>query len=156
MDPFPLAHVFKFLAILESFALIFFSLLPASLVPATGLAPPAWPIEHFLAYFAYGILLSGAFIAKSKMTLLTALIIGAGMGLLTETIQLFVPTRFFDISDWLADLAGVAGGAASVPGVLGGGRRKAQGALPVRSQRKVRSQAGAHVGGGAHLGSAPR
>ena len=105
--------VIRSLALVESVLLIYFSLLPASLVPGTGLAPPGWPLEHFLAYLAYGLLLSGALLARSKKALLAAIIIGAGMGLLTETIQLFVPTRSFEISDWLADLAGTALGAAA-------------------------------------------
>jgi len=105
------ALLFKGLVILESIFLIYFSLLPVSVTPSAGVAAPLEGyFQHFLAYLVYGLLLAAAFSLRSRKTFFLITAIGVGMGLLTETIQLFVPTRFFDPLDWLADLLGVVAG----------------------------------------------
>lgn len=100
---------FKALALAESALLILLSFLPASTVPVSGAGATRGELEHFLAYTLYGFLAGGALTLR-KNALLWALVAGAGMGLLTEAIQLFVPTRFFDLNDLALDILGAAEG----------------------------------------------
>lgn len=98
-------------AIIESGLLIFFSSLPSSSLPSTGVAVgSAGNLEHFLSYLFYGVFLLGAFAARTKKSLVLTLLAGAGMGILTEGIQLFVPTRQFDFFDWLINILGTSTG----------------------------------------------
>ncbi|MBL7160559.1 MAG: VanZ family protein [Candidatus Aenigmarchaeota archaeon] len=100
----------KAMILLETIFLIAFSILPATVVPPTGLPSASGiSIEHLLAYLIYGILLTLAF--RSRKSVLLA---GVGMSLFTESIQLFAPTRFFDPLDLFANILGIAVGAGLV------------------------------------------
>jgi hypothetical protein len=113
------------LAALESFFLVYFSVIPGSLMGGAGHAAIVWEgyLQHFLAYFLYGLLLSVSAASPGRKIALAAVVAGSGMGLFTETLQLFVPARFFDLLDWLADVLGVLAGSLLVykMGLMRGG-----------------------------------
>ncbi|MBI4181688.1 MAG: VanZ family protein [Candidatus Aenigmarchaeota archaeon] len=95
-------------ALLESAALLVLAVLPAALLPQLG-APGmrAGDAGHLLGYLLYGFLLAGACSLQGRGAG-RVLAIGAGMGLLTEVLQLAVPFRTFDLLDWGVDVAGTA------------------------------------------------
>lgn len=83
-------------------------------LPSTKLPDPKIndKIEHYLAFAILAVLLSMAFHFQEKIKLLykwpflsTVLLI-AVYGLLDEVHQLYVPGRYCDIYDWVADVLG--------------------------------------------------
>ena len=103
-----LLQIARGLVVLESVLLIAAALLPPALVPGTGIpVGRSGDFEHLLSYLVYGILLALAFSPLSKRKLLPILIIGLGMGLFTEALQMVVPVRTWDILDLLVNSAGV-------------------------------------------------
>ena len=110
------------LAVLESIALVYFSVMPSLAVPGPGI-PFLRPgdLMHFLGYMVYGFLLATAFGSSRKNAMLMALLIGSGFGLFTESLQLFVPMRYMDFMDWVVNTAGAGTGGLLVAktGILG-------------------------------------
>jgi VanZ family protein len=110
------------LAITESVALVWFSVLPSiEVVPAAGLLRPG-DLEHFAAYSVYGFLWAGVFgytarSSKGRNRMMIAgfifpFAIASAMGAFCEALQLFVPTRTADVLDWLIDSLGATFGIA--------------------------------------------
>jgi VanZ family protein len=70
-------------------------------------------IEHFSAFFILAVLLNLALIYQRKSYLLfknaiiVTIIICLSYGAVDELHQIFVPGRYADVRDWLADLTGV-------------------------------------------------
>lgn len=103
-------YAYLFLASAETFVLLYFSFLPSIVTTE----PIFWfrpgDMEHLIAYLIYGLLLSGVFsrFSKSKwVTILDAVLIGCAVGVICETIQMFVPTRVADTTDATIDGIGV-------------------------------------------------
>lgn len=104
-------------------AVIFiFSSMPSDPVPPMlkGLDKP----EHFIAY---GILAALVFIASRGTwpslgigaLMMLSIAVSVGYGVTDEYHQSFVPSRYCDFSDWLADLLGATTGAALAAVVAG-------------------------------------
>ena len=89
------------------------SSVPGSSVP--GRWPPhADKLVHFLLYAGLGfsyVANSGVARRGARRALLTALMVGAVVGLADEIYQALVPGRSPSPVDWLADLAGAGAGA---------------------------------------------
>lgn len=83
--------------------------LPAQAVPKTGISDK---IEHFLGYFFLTILLSNLLYFQNRkgkikrFPITASLIIVASYGMVDELHQYFIPGRFCDINDWIADVIG--------------------------------------------------
>lgn len=90
------------------------------LFTATTLPGPQLPdihlgdkIEHFSAFFILAVLLNLALIYQRKSYILfryaafVTIIICLSYGAIDELHQMFIPGRFADIRDWLADSIGV-------------------------------------------------
>jgi len=75
-------------------------------------------IVHFSIYYIFGVLLLLAVFEfkplGSLKSILTALITGLGFGALDEFHQFWIPNRFPDVLDFLADAAGLSLGILSV------------------------------------------
>lgn len=102
---FPLGIYWSVLLILTS--------LPGKDLPKTGINDK---IEHFIAYFLLGLLLSLTLLLQNKyykikkyFTIFSVLFIGL-YAALDEIHQLFVPGRDCDIIDWTADVIGASFG----------------------------------------------
>jgi len=73
-------------------------------------------IEHFSAFFILAVLLNLALIYQRKSYLLfknaiiVTIIICLSYGAVDELHQIFIPGRYADVRDWLADSAGVVFG----------------------------------------------
>ena len=104
--------IFGMLAILETASLIYFSIVPSSTIPTTG-NPSTAELEttamHFAAYLIYGMLLQKSLLNSKK-----AILAAAFLGVLTEIIQIFAPTRSFSATDIAADISGAAVGIAAI------------------------------------------
>lgn len=89
--------------------------LPLERLPSIGLNDK---INHFIAYFILAVLVNLALIYQRrsrflfKKAPLVAIIIGLLYGAVDELHQIFVPGRFADTLDWMAD------GLGTVVGVL--------------------------------------
>ena len=99
----------------ESILIIYFSLIPYT--PSVPGGPEFIVniygyIEHFLAYFAYGILWERVlnYTRFKKSRIILALLIGSVFGGLNELAQSFVPNRHMDLIDWLMDIIGSGSG----------------------------------------------
>ncbi len=83
--------------------------LPVQSVPAIAISDK---INHFLAYFILSVLLNLALIFQRKSIFFfnnaaaAAVIIASVYGALDEIHQIFIPGRFAEVLDWLADTAG--------------------------------------------------
>jgi len=83
--------------------------LPSSKLPEVKINDK---IEHFLAYFGLSVLLGLTLFTQNKSKLLKkayyiiSVFIVAFYGAVDEIHQLYVPGRFCDINDWLADFVG--------------------------------------------------
>lgn len=83
--------------------------LPTQHMPKTGISDK---IEHFLGYFLLTFLLCNTLyfqdkkVAMKKFPVILALGIVAFYGMVDELHQYFVPGRFCDINDWIADVIG--------------------------------------------------
>ncbi len=92
------------------FALVIFVL---SQIPGEMLPPKVFDLQdkllHFLAYFLFGVTLVIATITirNSRKRVLFVILLGSLYALLDEVHQMFVPGRYWDLSDWLADTLGV-------------------------------------------------
>ncbi|MFN3780966.1 MAG: VanZ family protein [Candidatus Kapaibacteriota bacterium] len=92
------------------FALVIFVL---SQIPAEMLPPKVFDLQdkllHLLAYFLFGITLVIATITmKNKRKRIVLIILfGSLYALLDEVHQMFVPGRYWDLTDWFADTLGV-------------------------------------------------
>lgn len=88
-----------------------------SSVPGSGLPPNLgfWTtVAHFSEFAVFGALIAAALDFKIDKTLavaLVALAIASAYGASDEFHQSFVPGRFVDAFDWLADTCGAAVGA---------------------------------------------
>jgi hypothetical protein len=94
--------------------IIFISSLENISIPSIGLRLED-KIVHFLEYFIFGFLLLRAlhFGSSSPVTIklfLLSIAIGVFFGITDEFHQYFVPGRYFDLLDWLADSIGVTVG----------------------------------------------
>ncbi len=93
-------------------AIIYYSSLPAG-ASGPGGFNPGGELAHFIVYAVYAALLLTTFsrfsFSKPAMISFAA---AAALGAITETIQLFVPGRFYDPIDWLVDVVGAAAGLA--------------------------------------------
>jgi VanZ family protein len=68
-------------------------------------------IEHFIEYSILGFFLAFALVkTRPKPALLVAILICAGYGIIDEIHQLFIPGRFCDPFDALADILGASTG----------------------------------------------
>ncbi len=101
----PLAVYWLILFILTS--------LPTTKLPNTKINDK---IEHYLAFAVLAVFLSLAFHFQRKISILfkrpflATIILIAGYGLLDEVHQYFIPGRYCDMLDWVADvLGGLAG-----------------------------------------------
>lgn len=67
-------------------------------------------VIHFAAYFVLGWLLMGTFRPRHRPrdAAILTLIVGAIYGAIDEGSQAFVPGRFPDRRDWMADIGGAA------------------------------------------------
>jgi VanZ family protein len=80
-------------------------------------------LKHFIAYFILGGYLTVAFSVQEKIPLLRKhFILGAILtatiyGLVDEIHQAFIPGRFYELLDWVADIIGACVGSIFV-GVL--------------------------------------
>ncbi len=90
--------------------------LPTQHMPKTGINDK---IEHFLGYFLLTFLLCNTLyfqdkkVTMKKFPVALALGIVAFYGMVDELHQYFIPGRFCDINDWIADVIG-----ALIAGVL--------------------------------------
>lgn len=81
-------------------------------------------VEHFLAYFVLGSLLTLALHFQNKIplfvrrTFIIALILIFIYGALDEIHQYFIPGRDCDFFDWLADIFGGSAGVAFITGFV--------------------------------------
>ena len=62
---------------------------------------------HLIEYFVVGLALM-FFACAAHIRLWKALIAGCFIGLLEETLKIFLPTREFSATDWLKDCTGIA------------------------------------------------
>ena len=69
-------------------------------------------VAHFGAYFVLGALLSWGG-TRRALPAVVAMLIGSAYGASDEIHQMFVPGRFPDVIDWLADTAGAIAGVAA-------------------------------------------
>ncbi|MCE1188364.1 MAG: VanZ family protein [Ignavibacteria bacterium] len=94
--------------------------LPGSYVPPTGIGDK---YEHFLAFAILAILVYFSLMQKTKWKLLTrytavsCFIVGTVYGAMDELHQLFVPGRYCDFYDWLADSIGTVIGILAATGL---------------------------------------
>lgn len=107
----PKFFIYSSLVVIESLALIYFSLQTYQVFPEFRL-PFTRPgdLLHFIAYFFYGFFLSKAFgflNGNKKLVFISAFIFGSLFGGLNETIQYFVLGRFSDPIDFLINASGV-------------------------------------------------
>ena len=99
--------LFPALAFLYTALLLLFSTVPVETVPGTGATLPRMgDLDHFLSYLLYGFLLSLSLSKKRYHPL----IIGIFIGILTEFMQIFIPSRTFDPLDMVSNILGVAVG----------------------------------------------
>lgn len=83
--------------------------LPTQHMPKTGISDK---IEHFLGYFLLTFLLCNTLyfqdkkVKMKKFTVTMSLGIVAFYGMVDELHQYFIPGRFCDINDWIADVTG--------------------------------------------------
>ena len=73
-------------------------------------------LQHALAYAGWAFLVIGvvrAFRPRRWSTYLVVIAVGAAYGVADELTQLLVPNRSAELLDWLADLTGLALGAAT-------------------------------------------
>lgn len=96
------------LPVIVSTAIIaYLALLPGRNIPS---AFSGWDAAlHFLTYAFWGVCWTRAITHTAKYSPTLSLIILAGIVVfspVTEIIQIFVPGRYVQISDWLANLAG--------------------------------------------------
>lgn len=83
--------------------------LPTQHMPKTGISDK---IEHFLGYFLLTFLLCNTLyfqdkkVTMKKFPVILALGIVAFYGMVDELHQYFIPGRFCDINDWIADVIG--------------------------------------------------
>ncbi len=83
--------------------------LPAAELPSIGTVDK---INHFIAYFGLSILLNLTLLFQTKWeyfyskAFIIAFIIVITYGMLDELHQIFIPGRFAEFYDWLADVFG--------------------------------------------------
>ncbi len=88
--------------------------LPAQDVPSLGISDK---INHFVAYLILAVLLYLALIYQRKSEFLfnyafaASVIIASAYGALDEIHQIYVPGRFAELLDWIADFLGAITGA---------------------------------------------
>ncbi len=107
MEPDRKFYVFLCLAIFETFALFWFSLVPSVGFVNIGFMRLGDP-EHLTAYILYGFLVYNVlkYFLGEKTGVLVSIVIGSFVGGLCETIQLFLPYRAGDIIDFGIDVLG--------------------------------------------------
>jgi VanZ family protein len=102
-------------AIFWALLIFFLSSLPSDAVQSLSLGLDDL-IPHFIEYFIFGFLLAWAMIQYPHKENVKSYLIAAAIGILyaasDEFHQMFVPGRFAEISDFLADSVGVVFGLA--------------------------------------------
>lgn len=87
--------------------IIVFTCVPGDYLPDNN-PPAASLIFHFIEYFILAIFLGiFAFHFTSFRTIRFIFIIGIGLGILTEIIQIFIAGRCFGVEDIFANIAGL-------------------------------------------------
>jgi len=87
--------------------------LPAQDVPSLGISDK---INHFVAYLVLAVLIYMALIYQRKSEFLfnyafaASVIIASAYGALDEIHQIYVPGRFAELLDWIADFSGAITG----------------------------------------------
>lgn len=87
--------------------------LPSNSLPKVALSDK---VNHFLAYFGLAVLLGGTLFHQRKFNFLSSnyilatIIIASFYGLVDEIHQLFIPGRYCELYDWLANFVGVIAG----------------------------------------------
>jgi VanZ family protein len=94
----------RIVAWLLGLAIIVLSVVPAWLLPNTGIRVN---FEHFGVFAAAGFVFGLAYAQRYGLIVICLVIFGGA----TETIQLFVPGRHARLSDFVADALGVLYGA---------------------------------------------
>lgn len=93
-----------------AFAILIFML---SQLPGEILPPKVFDLQdkllHFCAYFLFGITLVIATMTmqNAKKRILVVILLGSLYAMLDEVHQIFVPGRYWDLTDWFADTLGV-------------------------------------------------
>lgn len=93
-------------------------LLAATTVPAQSLPPVGMTdkLNHLLAYFVLAILLNLTLVYQRKSALMFrnasifTFLIASVYGALDEVHQMFVPGRYAEVLDWVADAVGALAG----------------------------------------------
>ena len=102
--------IIKVLFTIDSVLLLYLAILPAAVLPSTGLAlPRVGDLEHYLAYLVWGGLLSFLALTRERKFkgLALVLLLGLNFTFVTELVQYLIPTRNFDFIDWGIDMLGV-------------------------------------------------
>ncbi len=102
--------LFNLPLIFVTLAILFFSNMSA---PPKVLQFNLWDkVQHSIAFFLFGIGLQLHFfstksVPKLKYVVLYTFVIGSLFGASDEFHQYFIPNRFVDFADWVADICGV-------------------------------------------------
>ncbi len=98
-------------AVVYAAAIFTISSIPRLQPPSIGLS---WDdkVYHFIEYVGFSLLLYRAFYCwawtrAKRMRLLLTILVGALTGAADELHQIYTPSRAAQVSDWLADFAGV-------------------------------------------------
>ncbi len=105
-------HSLLAVSVLYTAAIIYYSSLPGGVSGPDGFNLGG-ELVHFIIYAIYAAVLLVTFsrfpLSKPFVISLAA---AAALGAITEIIQLFVPGRFCDPTDWVVDIVGAAAGLA--------------------------------------------
>ena len=91
--------------------------IPVERLPSVGFGDK---VNHFLAYFVLAVLIYLALIYQRKSKFLfekaaiATIVIGLFYGAVDELHQLYVPGRYAEIMDWVADALGTLAGVAVI------------------------------------------
>lgn len=87
--------------------------LPSDALPTVAFSDK---VNHFLAYFGLAVLLGGTLYHQKRFSffsvnyVLATIIISSVYGIIDELHQLFIPGRYAEFYDWLANFTGVLAG----------------------------------------------
>lgn len=104
----------KALFVYSPMFIYWFSVTVVNMIPADKLYKLQFydKAEHIIAFFVLTVFLvftcmvQEKFILLAKHPFITAFLLSSFYGFLNEIIQLYVPGRFCDFQDWLADVIG--------------------------------------------------
>lgn len=86
-------------------------MLPASTLPDMGTFSGLDKVAHFLLFFGWSLAVQNDFDFRLKWWWI--LIMGTGLSVLTEVIQIGIDGRSYDVNDMIADVAGLIFGLAN-------------------------------------------